>query len=354
MGKTDEDDRPKVLISQKDLKDTTSGIPKKVHEEIRLFKNLGYLPFAIAERIDKEAVSRSGGIPIKTLRWPINGYFRRMLYARQVEHWAKKNRPDLIVGHGDILHQDILFIHNCAHLAYELMNAKPLPPGNGVGKLHKAILTDGDFRLLICNSGLMEQDLTRRFDVPKEKTVVIHPEFDPEKFNIDDAPSRRPKKRTELGFGDRIVIGLITSGNFQKRNVDLLIDSAQKLVADFPDTLHFFVAGKNSDDRYSQRVKALGIDRHFTFAPSISEVEDYYHAIDIFVLPAHIEEFGRSVLEAMGCARPVVVSNTVGSAEILEGESRDFILKELAADFLIAAARPLIESAESREKIGAS
>lgn len=60
----------KVLISRKDLKDTTSGVPKKVLQEIHFFRNQGYEAHAIAETMNYEMVKEFKGIPVKTLRWP--------------------------------------------------------------------------------------------------------------------------------------------------------------------------------------------------------------------------------------------------------------------------------------------
>src|SRR5690606_121747 len=117
----------KVLISRKDLRDTASGVPKKVLQEVSLFKKLGFTPYAIAETMNEPMIREFQGTPVKTIRWPISGYFRRRFYQMQVDRWIKKNRPNIVIGHGDILHQDVLYIHNCVHLAHELIEKKPLP-----------------------------------------------------------------------------------------------------------------------------------------------------------------------------------------------------------------------------------
>ena len=75
----------KVLISRKDLKDTTSGVPKKVLQEAQFFSKIGFESFAIAETLNKDLIHEFGGKPIKTIKWPISGYFRRKFYANQVE-----------------------------------------------------------------------------------------------------------------------------------------------------------------------------------------------------------------------------------------------------------------------------
>lgn len=338
-----------ILISQKDLHATRAGVPRKVHEEIKYFASRGHKVYAAAERIDKEAVHKSGGVPWKTLRWPISGFFRRMFYMKRTERAIKKLKPDLVIGHGDIVQQDIAYIHNCVHLAYELINGKKIPEDHQVAQIHEMILRSQLFKVLVCNSNLMKKDLVTRFGVPEHKIEVIYPEYDPKKFNLNGEELRK-KKRKELGFSEEdIIIGLITSGNFKKRNLKLLIEACA-LIKDA--NFKVLVAGKDKAEPYLELLRENNLEDRFTFAPSINEVEEYYHAIDIFTLPAHIEEFGRSILEAMGCGKPVVPSIMTGASELLQAKSGDYILKNKSPDEYAQKLRSLVESGELRKELG--
>lgn len=329
----------KVLISRKDLRDTTSGVPKKVLQELQFFNKSGHEAFAIAETINTEMVKEFGGVPIKTFRWPFSGYFRRQFYHQQVERWVRKHSPAIVIGHGDILHQDVLYIHNCVHLAHELVEGKPLPADHEVGKIHSAIFEKGSYKLLVCNSQMMKDDLVKRFQVDANKAVVIYPEVNLAKFKVDDPAKVKKEWRTKFGFAeDDFVIGLVTSGNFKKRNLGLLIEAYKEIAQKNPKA-KLFIAGGNIDQKYKDQAPKEGV----VFAPPIIDVKNYYYLLDVFVLPAHIEEFGRSVLEAMFCGVPVITTKYVGASEILEGSSREFILEEINQANLVSKLKRLMD-----------
>lgn len=320
----------KVLISRKDLQDTTSGVPKKVLQECQLFRALGYDSFAIAETINSQMIKEFDGIPVKTMKWPFSGLIRRKIYQIQVDKWIKKNKPELVIGHGDILNQDILFIHNCVHLAHELIEGKPLPSDHQVGRIHQDIFTKGNFKLLICNSEMMKRDLVHRFKLKSEKVEVIYPEVNLKKFEVENSEQIKVEWRNRLNIPqDAFVIGLVTSGNFKKRNLGMLIEAFKEVHKIHPEA-YLFVAGGNIDQKFRDMIN----DR-VTFAPTLMDVKNYYYLLDVFCLPAHIEEFGRSVLEAMYCGKPVVTTSTVGASEILEGMGRDLILNSITKDELV-------------------
>lgn len=333
----------KVLISRKDLRDTQSGVPKKVLQELQFFNKLGHEAFAIAETLNTDMVHEFGGVAVKTFRWPFSGYFRRKFYYQQVDKWIMKNKPAIVIGHGDILNQDVLFIHNCVHLAHELIEGKPLPTDHEVGKIHSAIFTHGSYKLLICNSQMMKDDLVKRFNVSPDKAVVIYPEVNLKKFQVENRNAVRNEWRSKFGYKeDDFVIGLVTSGNFKKRNLGLLIEAYKEIVKTNPKA-KLFIAGGNIDQKYKDQAPKEGV----TFAPSIVDVKNYYYLLDTFVLPAHIEEFGRSVLEAMFCGLPVITTKNVGASEILEGEAKDFIMQEINLETLVSKLQKLISSDNS-------
>ena len=111
----------KVLIANRNLKRKSSGIPRIVHHQISIFNDLGYKVYVLCEKINRKEIKTSGGIGFKVFLLPLlNSFQKRLFFNWQVRLIEKWLNPDLVIGHGDIFSQNILFIHNCVHLAFLL------------------------------------------------------------------------------------------------------------------------------------------------------------------------------------------------------------------------------------------
>jgi len=67
----------------------------------------------------------------------------------------------------------------------------------------------------------------------------------------------------------------------------------------------------------------LGITDAVTFTGRIpfKEISKYYNMIDVLVNISEYESFGVSVIEAMACEKPVIVTNVGGLKEIVKDDS---------------------------------
>ncbi len=335
----------KILISQKDINAIRSGVPKLILSHLEALNKTDITPYVIAERILEAPIKELNGNPVKTFRWPFSGLYRRKFYQKRVSKFIKKYKPELIIGHGDIISQDICFIHNCVHLAYELIHGKQIPSDHEVGQIHDEILTKKDFKLLVCNSNMMKQDLIKRYDLSDKEIIVHYPNFNADKF----LKSKISTLHNELNIeAETITLGLITSGNFKKRNVQLLLESLKKVSPQH--NLHIIIAGKDKSEPFHQLIQELPFP--VSFLPPTDEVEKYFQTLDIFILPAHIEEFGISVLEAMACKKPVILGPHVGASELLTDKSSEFILNSLSAKELAEKIETLITNQELRKELG--
>ena len=309
--------RAKVAITQRNMTSIRSGVPKQVLNEIDLLEGFNNEILLICEKADASLLQNSNVkiIPISLPYYSrlLSRAKRRAMFCARAERAIQQLDPDLVVGHGDIVHQDLCFLHNCIHLAAELM---PNSTINDAAAMHAEILRAQSFKLLIANSQLMRQDFIDRFGLSPRQIKVIYPSYDSERFYVEHATDKSFK--SSIGLPEEpLVVGLITSGNFLKRNLDVLLEAFAYGKSRGISGVFLLVAGSDKSKRYRQRVRDLGLEDRVLFAPSINAVQQYYQILDVFVLPAHIEEFGRSALEAAACGKPVICSDKVGATELL-------------------------------------
>jgi UDP-glucose:(heptosyl)LPS alpha-1,3-glucosyltransferase len=310
-----------------------SGSARTAFENIRYFKNKGYEVHVAAMTLDKKSIMAEGAIPHKMLPWlKSTGMWRRRWYNWQVQNLRKKLKPTITLGHGDLQEQDVVTLHNCVFLASELILGKPLAADHEMAITHGSLLKNKGFKKLIANSNLMKEDCIKRFGISAHDIHVVYPALDTRAFS--------PEKREKIT--PKVNVALVTSGNFKKRGLDLFLEAINSLPEGVRARASFRVLGKDSS-----------VDSPFlTFDPPRSDVENYYRSIDVFVLPARIEEFGRVVLEAMGCGLPVITTDKVGAAELLEGESRNFIIPSHDGKALAQVLEQTIVDQGLRERLG--
>ncbi|GAB6874131.1 hypothetical protein JCM19368_24790 [Halomonas shantousis] len=307
----------------------STGASRIAFQQMALLAEQGYRVTVLAERADRKLVGAQGATLVRLPRWPFKGAFRRFWFNRRVKSWCKRHHPDLLVSHGDAESPDVIYMHNCVHLASQRIHGRELPANHEVAAIHDHVLTGKHFQRVVVNSQMMADDFKARYGIEDHRIEINYPGYDPEQFNPKHARRERQAIRASLGVAeDEYLIGLITSGNFKKRNVAGFVDIAARLEKHLPSRCRFIVVGKDDASPYQQQAESLGLGKRFIWRSTISEVESLYGALDIFVLPAHIEEFGCVVLEAMACATPVVVSPWTGASELLQDSFAELILDD--------------------------
>jgi glycosyltransferase involved in cell wall biosynthesis len=107
-----------------------------------------------------------------------------------------------------------------------------------------------------------------------------------------------------------------------KKGIDILCRAWAHLEKDLPD-VQLVIAGPDEGDTLSdltELIRTLGIDNRVTFTGLLRGPTKWsaLAASTLFVLPSHSEGFSVSILEALGCGLPVLVSHNCNFPEITE------------------------------------
>lgn len=135
-----------------------------------------------------------------------------------------------------------------------------------------------------------------------------------------------PGLRASLGWDARqFVVGVCASLRPEKRIEDLI--EAIALLAERGVPVRLLVIGDGLErvrlEAAAQRSLAAG---HAVFAGYQSDITSWMHACDAMALVSETEAFSLSVLEAMACARPLVLTRVGGAAEQVRDGVEGFLV----------------------------
>jgi glycosyltransferase involved in cell wall biosynthesis len=159
------------------------------------------------------------------------------------------------------------------------------------------------------------------------------------------------------------VLGLIGQITPWKGQVDA-IHALSRVRRDFPEVRLLFVgepkfrfsATRYDNLAYFERLKAtisrLGLARNVEFLGERSDVPALLSAMDIVLVPSWQEPFGRTVVEAMAMARPVLATSVGGPSEIITNGVTGRLLPPRQPDAWAFAVSGLLDDLSRAEAMG--
>jgi glycosyltransferase involved in cell wall biosynthesis len=100
-----------------------------------------------------------------------------------------------------------------------------------------------------------------------------------------------------------------------------------------------------------QQSEALGLAAHVRFEGFRDDVEPYLHAGSAFVLTSHQEGLPLSILEAMACGLPCVVTDVGGNAEVVADKLNGLVVRPGSSDEVAMAILYLIDHPQERARM---
>jgi len=85
-----------------------------------------------------------------------------------------------------------------------------------------------------------------------------------------------------------------------------------------------------------------------------TQMPKYFQRCDIFCFPTLGEPFGKAIIEAMACAKPVIASNIGGPAEIIQNKKTGLLVPPAKPKILATKIIELLDDEKKMEQMGAN
>lgn len=237
---------------------------------------------------------------------------------------------------GDIVQKNpdikILHAHNEAMGLYALNGAKKAGVKTRIAHAHNTkIIKDYKWPLKMFCKQFLAKSATELWSCGREagifffgrdnwqkRGMIMHNAIDLDKFRYNEAV--RSDMRARYGLVGKNVIGHVGRFNVQK-NHSRLLDIFSAYAARDPNAFLVLIGEGELEEASRAKAAALGIDGKVMFAGLQSNVECWYQAMDVFLMPSLFEGLPVVGIEAQASGLPCVYSDAVTDEIVLSGSA---------------------------------
>lgn len=267
---------------------------------------LGYTPVIISKKFDKSLPEYSKILPVHIdCRW-LPTKIRDFYFNWRLGKYRKDNQLDLVISCNRNEHSDIMICGGTHKCFLEAMNRKP----SFFDKLQIDLETKAyaASRMIVAHSKNIQTELNSSYAISNEKILQLYPPVSFKNFYPANQVERI-KLREKFSFPkDKVVFVLPSAGNHYVKGLDLIAKYFSE--TDLPVLLA--VAGRPIPTGYKNVIQ-MGFQKN---------MREVYQAADFTVLPSRYEAFGQVTIESLCCNTPVLLSKSVGSAEVIDDKAK--------------------------------
>jgi len=188
--------------------------------------------------------------------------------------------------------------------------------------------------LIVVPSNYTKRSFVNR-GVPESRIRLISlgPNVEPTQRN----PARRPPSVFTVG---------VVAGAVLRKGLTYLVDAWETL--QLPGAVLKLKCPVEELQKSPELWRRIERSRSIEVVSYMKSLEEFYRSCDLFCLPSIDEGFGMSVFEAMACGCPVLVTENVGAADIVQVGETGFIVPPRSIEALASAILHVYERPDLR------
>lgn len=285
-------------------------------------------------RIAKECVRRGHEVHVFTMSWQgeresafhlhlvsakgWSNHGKAAAFARQVKAALIREHYDRVIGFNKMPHLDVYY---AADVCYQSRMKKERSVWNRLTpryrtwiKMENAVFAFGSAAKILLISPRQQQDYHACYGTEPERFHILPPGISKDRVAPANAAEIRDQMRaTYLIPPDHLIMLMVGSG-FWTKGLDRVILSFAALSEPLRSRCHLWVIGQDDAAPFRKQAMELGVHARAHFFGGRPDVPRYLLASDMLLHPAHHENTGTVLLEALVSGLPVLTVDVCGYA----------------------------------------
>lgn len=158
-------------------------------------------------------------------------------------------------------------------------------------------------------------------NISSSQKSLVYNAFDID-IRFDKVNSKNLINKSLPKYQNRLMLGCV-GRLVPYKNIDFIIRCMPEIINSCTFPIHLLLVGGGTDEYtiYLKRiVEELDLQANVSFTGFVSNPSEIIAGLDLLIAPSNRDAFGRSIIEAMLQATPVLVANKGGHLEIVEDE----------------------------------
>lgn len=256
------------------------------------------------------------GVTVRRLPMPpLPAVARVCVLAALARVVVRRRAWDAVQSHERVFGADVYRAGEGCHRAYLDLRDEP----GGRALYHRAVLAlerrvFAQTPEIVAIARVGKDEIRRLYGVPDRRVTVVYNGVDLERFHPRNRERHRIAAREEAGIPrDACVLVFVGSG-FSRKGLGTAIETLARVD---DRTARLVVVGRGDDARYRSLSARAGVVERVAWLGARPDVERWYAAADVVLLPARYEPFGNVHLEALASGTPVLASRRAGGSEVI-------------------------------------
>jgi len=262
-------------------------------------------------------------------------------FSRSVHAILKSKKFDLIQSHERLLGVDIYRLGDGIHASWiqryssECSWLRKLwlridPYHRSIIRVEKLMAQDENLTF-VANSTLVQSEIKKWYQVPDKRIVLIENGIDTKQFHPTSLSEKKINK-INLGLNPDLPVLIFIGSGFSRKGAWELVNA----VKNSPKFQLLIIGHDKKIASLRKLVNKLKANQRIQVLGPQHDVKKYLASADIFCLPSSYDSLPNAALEALCCGLPVVITASVGLADIVKTEEAGTICEKEANSIAVA------------------